>query len=325
MPEVSVVHITHRRNPRFEWFVEAFARQVGDADVEVIFVDGLHSWERSNELDDLIRGRFAWRHVRTKPTPWNGPHRLTQHDYFAPANARNTGIVYARSPYVVFVDDCALPMPDWWDEARAAARHGYVVAGAYEKREKMSVENGALVSGGLAVEGRDVADYRWDNHGDSEALVQVDGGNLYGCSFGAPRALLVEVNGMDELCDPVGWSDCQLGYRLERAGATIFYSRRMLTVETMDQYREAPALLKLRRSLEPDAYMQRLAELGLTEHVGPEWTDYGMIVDLVHGLRMTRSLGNSYDLATLREEHLPGTVAGFEQRYWFDGTPLAEL
>ena len=99
----------------------------------------------------------------------------------------------------------------------------------------------------------------------------------------------------------------------------------MLTVETMDQYREEPALLKLRQSLDPDAYMQRLAELGLTEHVGPEWTDYGMIVDLVHGLRMTRSLGNPYDLATLHEEQLPETVAGFEQRYWFDGTPLAEL
>ena len=34
---------------------------------------------------------------------------------------------------------------------------------------------------------------------------------------------------------------------------------------------------------------------------------------------------NAFDLATLREDALEGTVAGFETQYWFDGTPLAEL
>ena len=50
-----------------------------------------------------------------------------------------------------------------------------------------------------------------------------------------------------------------------------------------------------------------------------------MIVDLTRTLETTRSLGNPYDLATLREDDLPATVDGFEERYWFDGTPLAEL
>jgi hypothetical protein len=93
----------------------------------------------------------------------------------------------------------------------------------------------------------------------------------------------------------------------------------------MDQYSDDPVLRKLRRKLDPEAYMQRLAELGLTEHVSDEWSDYGMIVDLTRTLETTRSLGNPYDLATLREDDLPATVDGFEERYWFDGTPLAEL
>jgi hypothetical protein len=326
MPEIGVVHVTHRPRPRFDWFVDAFARQLADGDsVEVVFVDGLHSRERSNELHELIRGRFRWRHVPAKPTPWNGPHRLTRAEYFAPASARNTGIVYARSPYLVFVDDCALPMPGWWDEAKAAARHGYVVAGAYQKHEEMVVEDGELAGSRLAAEGRDVRDFRWDT-GDDEALVEVGGGDLYGCSFGAPRKLLVEVNGLDELCDPIGWSDCSLGLRLQRAGATIFYSRQMLTVESMDQYRQEPKLLKLTRTLEPEAYMQRLRELGAPERAGGhEWSNMGMVVDLTHAATTIRSLGNPYDLATLGEAALPATVDQFEERYWFDGVPLADL
>jgi hypothetical protein len=324
VPEVSVVYLTHRRNPRFEWFVEAFARQVGDDDVEVLFVDGLHSPDRSAALDELVRGRFAWRHLPAKPNPWNGPQRLTRDEYFAPASARNTGLVCVRSPYLVFCDDCAVPMPGWWDEARAAARHGYVVAGAYEKHEEMVVEDGLLVGGRPASEGRDVRDWRW-KQGDAEALVQVGGADLYGCSFGAPRELLLAVNGSDELCDPIGWSDCQLGLRLQRQGATIFYSRRMLTVESIDQYKEEPVLLKLNRSLEPEAYMQRLRDFGLEERSGDrDWSNLSMLYDLSYAAG-TWSLGNAYDLGALREADLPATVAGFEERYWFDGVPLAEL
>jgi len=41
----------------------------------------------------------------------------------------------------------------------------------------------------------------------------------------------VELNGYDELCDPVGGEDYQLGLRIEFAGVPIFYCRAMLAVE----------------------------------------------------------------------------------------------
>lgn len=324
MPEVSIVYATHRQAPRFDWFADSLAAQLGGDDPDVIVVDGFHSAERSAELEEVVAGRFRFRHVPPKPNPWNGPYRLSETEYFAAASARNTGIVYATAPYVAFADDCAVLMPGWWEEVRKAARHGYVVAGAYRKAEQMVVHAGLLAASSEPEQGRDIGDVRWD-HGDDHAVNQIAGGQLYGCSFGAPRTLLVRVNGMDELCDPIGQSDCQLGIRLEWAGARIFYSRRMLTVESMDQYRQ-PVLPRLVRSLEPEIYMRRLAELGVDHLSVPEhWNNGAMIFDLLHGTRHIESRGNGFDLASLKPRMLEATVAHFPSTYWFDGVPLADL
>lgn len=105
---VSVVYSTHRVEPRFDWFAESLAASIGDADVEVIVVDGLHSANRTARINEVVGGRFAVRHIPAKPTPYNGPHRLTRRDYFAAASARNTGLAHAARPYVVFVDDASV-------------------------------------------------------------------------------------------------------------------------------------------------------------------------------------------------------------------------
>jgi glycosyltransferase involved in cell wall biosynthesis len=323
VPDVSVVYITHRPAPRFDWFVESLARQSDGGDFEVIFVDGLHAPERTAELEQLVRGRFPYRHVPAKPTPWNGAHRLTRHEYFAAASARNTGIVYARSPYVVFADDCSVLMPGWWQEAQAAARHEYVVAGAYAKHTEMIVEDGVLLRSGPRHSYRDPQDVRWEL-GDDEAIVQISGGHLYGCSFGSPRELLIQVNGLDELCDPAGECDCQLGFRLEWAGARIFYSRRMLTVECEEQYQQ-PILRRLRMSLEPSAYMRRLGNFGVTHRVRDGWDNLSMIYDILYGAHSASSLGNYYELGELSEGALEATIDDFPREYWFDGSALSGL
>src|SRR5439155_20599442 len=93
-PGISIVYITHRASPRFDWFADSLARQLDTEDVEVLFVDGVHSPERSEELEQIVRGRFPYRHVPAKPSPFAGPYRLTTRDYFAAASARNTGLVY---------------------------------------------------------------------------------------------------------------------------------------------------------------------------------------------------------------------------------------
>ncbi|MGD1050553.1 MAG: glycosyltransferase, partial [Solirubrobacteraceae bacterium] len=145
---MSVVHVTHRREPAVGWFVDSLARQLEPGDqVEVIFVDGLHDAQRSLELDQLVGGRFPFRHVPSKPNPWNGSHRLTtRSEYAALSSARNTGIVYATAPYVVFVDDLCVLMPGWWEQVRRAASERLVIGGAYRKDHEMVVRAGTLVS-----------------------------------------------------------------------------------------------------------------------------------------------------------------------------------
>ncbi len=320
--EISVVYVTHRREPRFEWFADAFAAQLSPGDdVELIVVDGLHDEQRTERFTRAAGGRFPLRHVPAKPSPFNGPHRVTRSEFFAPANARNTGIVHARRPYVVFVDDLSLPMPGWWAAAVRGAQGGYVAAGAYQKHRGMAVSDGVLRGGALDADG---LDSRWLWGPD---LVQIGGGALYGCSLGAPLALLLELDGFDELCDAIAGEDGQLGYRMEHAGAPIYYDRRMLTIESAEDHaRGGPALERLHQVAHPDVYMARLRELGVWERTqeGP-FDSQQMVFDLVHGRRSVASLGNHAKLSELDAGALEASVATFPSHHWFDQRPLAEM
>lgn len=321
MGGVTIVYVTHRQTPRFDWFADSLSAQLEPADApEVVFVDGLYSAERSAALEQVVRGRFPFAHVPPKPTPWCGPHRLTRHDYFSAASARNTGIVHANTPYVVFADDCSVLAPGWWRQARTAARRGYVIAGAYWKRRGMVVEEGVVLAGSEELTDRDT---RWEQGADG--LVRIGGGQLFGCSFGVPRDLLVAVNGLDELCDPIGGEDYHLGIRLEWAGAHIFYSRAMMTMESADPS-HGPVPPRADTLLDPAAYMARLREFGVERRSTSGRHDGShMILDIAFGTRSPRSVGNYYDLATLTPAGLEGTIEALPSDYWLDGTPLDEL
>ena len=320
---VSVIYTTHRLEPRFDWFIDSLAAQLSEEiDLEVIFVDGLHSPQRTAALDRLVDGRFSMRHVAPKPSPYSGPYRLTGRDYFTAASFRNTGIVYASKEYIVFVDDASVAMPGWLDEALNAARGLYVVAGAYEKRWEMVVDDGKLISSREDPVGRDA---RWE-HGDDDRLVEIVGGQLFGCSCGAPRRLLVEVNGYDELCDLIGSEDYDLGLRLERSGAAIYYSRRMLTIESEELHRQGEPLARMDKAADEQTYMQRLLDFGVDHRSTDGPCDIShLVLDINYGTRAVRSLGNYYDLAELDESNLLDTVECFPRYHWFDQQPLNEL
>lgn len=319
---MSVVHTTHRRDPAFDWFVDSLAGQLEPPDeLEVIFVDGLYDRARGAELERLIAGRFAFRHVPAKPNPWNGPHRLTRmREYSAIASARNTGIVFATKPYVVFVDDLGVLGPGWWAQVKLAALRRIVVAGAYRKDREMVVREGVLLSGrptGI--------DCRWER-GDDAAPVRISGGELFGAGTGAPRDLLVELNGYDEMCDPVGGEDYQLGLRIEFAGVPVYYCRSMLVVESEERHAQAPVVTRMDKTIDVASYMRRLREFGVRTRSTQGETDLShLVLDVVHGTRSTRTHGNYYSLQALTEEELPRTVARFPRNHWFDHQPLSEL
>jgi hypothetical protein len=340
---LSIVYITERDEPRFEWFADSLANQLAEAGdarsersehgevVELIVVDGRHSPERAAEFARIVGDRFPMRHVPPKPTPYNSAHRLTERPYSAISSARNTGIVHAGAPYVVFVDDCCLLADGWWREVADAAANGYVLAGTYENRLNMRVERGRLLRDDGLGAGAAARDSRWEL-GDDQALVQIVGGQLFGCGLGAPRALLLQINGFDELCDPIGGEDSNLGIRLEWSGARIFLSRRMLAIKDGERHR-GDTTLRLDRGhaphspLDPERYMACLAEFGVRARTIADgaWDCSHLCLDLLYGTRSTAALGNYYELSRLSADRLGETVADFPQRYWATGEPIAAL
>jgi hypothetical protein len=155
----------------------------------------------------------------------------------------------------------------------------------------------------------------------------MSGGHLFGGCFGAPRALLLEVNGVDELCDPIGGEDYHLGLRLEWTGARLFYSRSMLLIKREERHAtESGCPVRIDKRLEPSAYMAKPAEFGVGERtIDGNWDSSHLVLDILYGTRSTRSLGNNYDLRELSEADLPGLAVGLAREHWVDGQPLEAM
>ncbi|MEO8487710.1 MAG: hypothetical protein ABI585_15390 [Betaproteobacteria bacterium] len=321
-PRISVVYTTAREDPAFHWFADGLARQLpDDADVEVLLVDSHCDAARTERFEAAVRGRFELRHVPPKPSPYQGPHRVTRRDFFSAASARNGGIAYARAPYVVFADDCSVPMPGWWRGIERAARHGHAVTGAFQRHWGMTVEDNLLVESRLEPDG---LDGRWSG-GDDARPVRVYGGQLYTPTFAAPREALLAVNGFDELCDTIGFEDCQLGIRMGYAGIDLHYDRSMTIVKSQD-HNSRSRLVREDRVLPPDAYLERLAEFGVpARRTNGNFDSSQMLLDIVLGTESPATHGNYYWLADLTPGTFDRTRRRFPVRHWFDDVPLATL
>lgn len=321
---LSIVYSTIRPDPAFAWFADGLARQLTDVevDLELVVVDGIDGPERAGLFADAIGNRFPLTYTPAKPTVFNGPHQRTARPMFAASSARNTGIVFTTKPYVVFVDDCAVLMPGWLDEALEASRHRYVVAGAYKKHWAMVVSDGELVTSDERVN----VDVRWDA-GDDRQVVPIEGGQLYGCSLGIPRDVLVDIGGFDEICDGIGGEDYQLGIRLEFAGHRLFYARSMMIVESEEHHRgSGAAVTRVDPELDERSYMSRLAEFGVRQRATTGRLDAShMVLDLLHGLRHVEPIGNHYRLGELNPSDLGDTIDGLPDSFWFDRRAFSDL
>lgn len=340
----TIVHITGRSEPRWNWYVDSICRQATPeelATIQFVFVDaklwldGVKRWAsgcelmagdmtrlahplnhdpaRRQKLADIVRGRFDYLHVPPLPNVFQGPFRLTSKDWFFAGINRNTGIVVARHPYVMFCDDLAWPAPTWLAQVRHAAEHRYLLAGQYKKVKKMVVEDGQLISHEEFPPG---VDSRW-NHGSDTGIVPWHGSGVFGCSFGAPLENLLQVDGNGIETAMQGAEDYCLGIRLERTGLPVKLNRNCLTLESEEDHHTEPSLpreSKLVVNLPPGYSGNPMSD---HVHLNRLWSERERVLPLIPmGLRAIRDLYLADGLVLIPAG--PTTD-------WRDGQPLSEL
>lgn len=302
---LTICYCTNRKEPHFEWFFDSFKPQLTAASMNCRLVFASSHYDGPDQfVCKHYRPEFSEViNVRPKPSVWQGPHRLTQRDYFAAANARNTGLCLAPDGWIAYVDDLSVLMPGWLNCVVDAMRGNYAVCGSYKKVKDMRVENGVATytefPGGI--------DSRWE-HGSDQPVACL-GEWLFGCSFAAPVEWLLAVNGWDENCDSLGGEDWALGLRLQNSGLPLCYDRRMFTVEAEDLHAEGPAFIRLDKGTSPNDKSHALLYAAKASKTAPNYFGEG-------GIRALRS-------RILAGEPFP--IVGIPEHDWYDGQPLRDM
>lgn len=287
----TIVYHTARQEPRLDWVIDDLARQALPSDeLELVVVDALGRAAREIGFRE-IPAIVSLIETTPKPTPWQGPQRVTSRDWWAISNARNTGAVLCGTDYLAFLDDRCHLGPGWL----AAVRRGEwerrsVVAGSYTKEE-----DGGRVS----------VDHRLQAFPDGRQ--DCGGGWLYGCTFALPLAWYLDVNGHEEGCDGLSGEDYILGLMLANRGHRIDFRPELFTLQDRSS-RTIHGYARRDKGVSPrdksHAAIDRFGRRTRTEFTP----------DL-------RALRGRID----RGEGFPGVDHAIEHRDWYDGQPLREI
>lgn len=272
--------------------------------IQVIGVDFYAGNGHAEALHKLFKRCPNVRWVTPKPNVWNGPHKLTKQDWFAAANARNTALCYAKGQWIAYVDDLSVLMPGWLKSVREAMAGAYIVCGAYMKVKELSV-----------LEGNPFRYQEWIGGVDSRWYYAkadpwpCEGKWLFGCSCAMPVEALLSVNGWDENADGLGSEDYCLGIRLQNAGHTFKYDRRMLTLESEEAHFEEVPFKRSDYGMSPQDKSHRI----LQDALNTKWASNYFGEGGIRALRDRVLAGEPFPIQRIPEHE------------WFTGIPLSEL
>lgn len=294
----SIGYITCRLNCELSWFLDSLQRQLlPEDDVEVIVVDG----QMEGKTPIRMFGKIALGFTEVKPNAFSGQHRLTRENWWSKSSSINTFLCYANHDYVVMVDDrCVLDM-EWMAGVRDAVEGHYVVAGAYQKRVSMTVENGLIQNSGI-VTGEDSR-----RKGPSLGCPPEW---FFGCCTGAPLDWWLEMNGAPERCDGMSFEDVICGFLFANNGHGMNYDPRMLVIQDRTPELIGPAIRRESKEKHPWDYSDKA---------------HTMLRDVKGGQKQSI---NGFDIRTQREEIRAGgkfPLPDPETKDWFDQQPIKEF
>lgn len=213
--KLTIAFLTGRAEPHLDWLLNSLTAQLNSADeVDILVID-----LRGRSPEHLGSSPRPLPNLRVrveppKPSPWQGPKRVTTRDWWAKSSAMNTAFVLCETEYIAFTDDCCRLGPHWMETVRGGAlRRKAVLAGTYDK-----IAGGAVTS----------------DHRRSAApggREDCGGGWLYGCTFALPLDWALGVNGAEEGCDGLGGEDYIFGLMLENKGHQIDFVTTMSVVQ----------------------------------------------------------------------------------------------
>lgn len=299
---LTIAYMTSRLDPKIEWFFQSLAKQSGQQPDRIVVVD----YHKDNRPLSFPSG-IQIVHVPPKPNVWQGPYRLTQQDYFAAANARNTAICHAPDGTIAFVDDLSVLMPGWLECVNQSERENYIALGAYKKMKNMVVQDGIVTSYEDFPPGVDSR-----LHQVSQDQTSCAGSWLFGCSFACPVEALLDVNGLDENCDSTGLGseDYCLGIRIGKLNKYSFrYDRRMMTWESEEHHHIGTPMLRRDKGVSPNDKSHAMLNAAMGSAQAPNFFGEG-------GIRALRQ-------RILAGEPFP--IQQIPQHDWFDSQPLSEL
>lgn len=304
-PSLSFIYTTCRKDPKLLWFVDSLYNQVHElgynlSKIQLIIVDFELQYDESrrNMVDTIVRNRFEYIHVAPKPSPWQGKYRLISCNAFSASLSRNTGVCYARHPYLFFIDDLCVLAPGSFSHMVDYAKRNIVVGFSYKKVHDL------VVSGGTIENVREVS-HGIDTRYHLDMFTKISGTSLFGYSA-SPLSVVLSVNGYDEICNSIAGEDYHYGIRVEKAGNEIYYSKHVLFYETEDTNEEV-SFLRRDPLLTDEDYSELMKRFNIVRRWDPNGrTDVShLVLDLLTRDK-TWTEGNEYNLSELRTRILGG-------------------